>query len=71
MGLTYRSNKTLVTMAGFMLDGFYLGYAYDTSMGALKNYGGGSHEIILGVRLGDNSTRRARWLKPDTSGIGE
>ena len=69
LGLTYRSNQTLVTMAGFTVEGFYLGYAYDTSLGALSNYSGASHEIILGYRLGDNNTRRARWLRPDTSEI--
>ena len=71
LGLTYRSNNTLVTMAGFMVEGFYLGYAYDVSLGAFRNYSGGSHEIIIGYRLGDNNTRRARWLRPDTSEIGE
>lgn len=71
LGLTYRTNNTLVTMAGFNLEGFYLGYAYDASLGAFRNYSGGSHEIIIGYRLGDNNTRRARWLRPDTSEIGE
>jgi type IX secretion system PorP/SprF family membrane protein len=71
LGITYRTNKTLVTMAGFMIDGFYLGYAYDASLGTFSNYSGSSHEIIFGYRLGDNNTRRARWLRPDTSEIGE
>jgi len=40
-------------------------------MGALQNYSGGSHELMVGVRLGENSTRRSRWLRPDVSEIGE
>ncbi len=71
IGITYRSNQTLAFMAGFMVDGIYLGYAYDATLGALQNYSGGSHELMVGIRLGDNSTRRSRWLQPDVSEIGE
>ena len=71
IGASYRANQTLAFMAGFMVEGIYLGYAYDASMGAIQNYSGGSHELMVGVRLGDNSTRRSRWLRPDVSEIGE
>ena len=71
IGFNYRSNETFVSMFGFMVDAFYLGYAYDASMGAIRNYSGGSHEIIAGFRIGDNNTQRARWLRPDISEIGE
>ena len=71
IGATYRTNQTLALMAGFMVDGIYLGYAYDATLGALQNYSGGSHELMVGIRLGDNSTRRSRWLRPDVSEIGE
>jgi type IX secretion system PorP/SprF family membrane protein len=71
IGASYRTNQTLAFMAGFMVDDIYLGYAYDATMGAFQNYSGGSHELMVGVRLGDNSTRRSRWLRPDVSEIGE
>jgi type IX secretion system PorP/SprF family membrane protein len=71
IGASYRTNQTLAFMAGFMVEGIYLGYAYDAAMGAIQNYSGGSHELMVGVRLGDNSTRRSRWLRPDVSEIGE
>jgi type IX secretion system PorP/SprF family membrane protein len=71
IGATYRTNQTLAFMAGFMVDDIYIGYAYDATMGALQNYSGGSHELMVGIRLGDNSTRRSRWLRPDVSEIGE
>jgi type IX secretion system PorP/SprF family membrane protein len=71
IGASYRTNQTLAFMAGFMVDGIYLGYAYDATLGALQNYSGGSHELMVGIRLGDNSTRRSRWLRPDVSEIGE
>lgn len=71
IGVSYRTNKTMAFMAGFMVNDIYLGYAYDVTMGALQNYSGGSHELMVGIRLGDNSTRRSRWLRPDVSEIGE
>lgn len=71
LGFTYRTSKTMVFMAGFNIQEFYMGYAYDASMGAIQTYGGGSHEIMLGLRLGENNTRRYRWLRPDISEVGE
>ncbi len=71
LGITYRTNKTLVFMAGFNVHEFYMGYAYDASLGAIQTYGGGSHEIMLGMRIGENSIRRFRWLRPDVSEVGE
>ena len=58
-------------MAGFRIQEFYFGYAYDASMGAIQSYGGGSHEIVMGMRIGENSTRRFRWLRPDISEVGD
>ncbi len=71
LGVTYRTNKTLAFMAGFSIQEFYMGYAYDASMGAIQSYGGGSHEIVLGMKIGENNTRRFRWLRPDISEEGE
>jgi type IX secretion system PorP/SprF family membrane protein len=69
LGLSYRTNKTMVFMAGFSVQEFYMGYAYDASMGAVQTYGGGSHEIVLGFKIGENSTRRFRWIRPDVSDV--
>ncbi|HEC42590.1 MAG TPA: type IX secretion system membrane protein PorP/SprF [Bacteroides sp.] len=71
LGFTYRTNETIVIMAGLSIQEFYLGYAYDASLGAIQTYGGSSHEIIVGMRIGENSTRRFRWLRPDVSEVGE
>jgi len=64
-GLSYRSDNTLVTMLGMQIEMFYFGYAFDASFNAIGNYSSGSHEIMMGIRLGDNSSRRFRWLKKD------
>lgn len=71
IGITYRTNNTIVAMAGLQVDGIYFGYAYDATLGAIRSYSGGSHEIMVGLRLGDNNTRRMRWIQPDVSEVGE
>jgi type IX secretion system PorP/SprF family membrane protein len=69
LGAGYRSNNTLIFQAGFSIQEFYMGYAYDANMGAIQTYGGGSHELIVGLKIGENSTRRFRWLRPDVSDV--
>ncbi|MBE0654175.1 MAG: PorP/SprF family type IX secretion system membrane protein, partial [Bacteroidales bacterium] len=69
-GLSYRTNKSLIVMAGINVDMFRFAYAYDASFGAVKTYSSGSHEIILGVRFGDTSTRRFRWIRKDSMEFG-
>lgn len=62
-GISYRSNNSMIVMMGARIDRFFLGYAYDIDMGLVRSYSAGSHELIFGLRLGDNNTRRFRWLK--------
>jgi type IX secretion system PorP/SprF family membrane protein len=65
-GLSYRTDKTMVIMAGFSMQGLVIGYAYDISFNTVSNYTHGSHEIIAGFKFGDNSASRTRWLRKDT-----
>ena len=65
LGFSYRTDKTLVTMIGLSVQVFYFGYAYDSSFREVRNYTSGSHEIMMGVRFGDSSSRRFRWIKQD------
>lgn len=62
-GISYRSNNSMVVMIGGRFDMFFIGYAYDIDMGLVRTYSAGSHEVILGLRIGDNSIRRFRWFK--------
>jgi len=64
-GFSYRTDKTIVVMAGLFVNKAYFGYAYDASLGSVKNYSYGSHEIMLGVRFGESSSRRFRWIRKD------
>lgn len=64
-GLSYRTNKTLVTMVGFNIDILQFAYAYDISLGDIQTYSGGSHEIMIGLKFGEKSTKRYRWIQKD------
>jgi type IX secretion system PorP/SprF family membrane protein len=61
-GVSYRTTGTFITMFGMNYNQFYFGYAYDYTWGAVSTFNRlGSHEIMIGMRLGD-SARRYRWL---------
>lgn len=61
-GLSYRTTGTIITMFGMNYQQFYFGYAFDYSWGDITTFNQlGSHEIMVGMRLGD-SARRYRWL---------
>lgn len=61
-GISIRSSGAVVTMLGIKYQNYYLGYAFDYSFNDASNLSNfGSHEIMLGLKLGDNA-RRYRWL---------
>lgn len=48
----YRYNDAVVMMAGVKIGKvFTLGYAYDMSMGSLRKWNSGSHEVFLSLRI--------------------
>jgi type IX secretion system PorP/SprF family membrane protein len=48
IGLTYRTSQAIVCMAQMKFnDQWFMGYSYDYTFSALKNYQYGSHEILL------------------------
>ncbi len=62
VGLSFRTTGTVITMFGINYQQFYFGYAFDYSWGDITTFNNlGSHEIMVGMRLGD-SARRYRWL---------
>lgn len=51
-GITYRSVKSGVGMVGFNFnEKFSASYSFELSFGEFQQYSGGSHEIVLGMRL--------------------
>lgn len=62
IGVSFRTVGTVVTMFGMNYQNFYFGYAFDYSYGDITSFNRlGSHEFMVGMRLGD-SARRYRWL---------
>lgn len=51
-GVSYRNQDAIVILVGGTIsEKFDLGYSYDITTSAIKNYSSGSHEIMLGVKL--------------------
>jgi type IX secretion system PorP/SprF family membrane protein len=65
IGLSYRTSRAVILMAGVGVRNLYFGYAYDMSLNEVRNYTSGSHELMMGIRFGDNDARRARWVHKD------
>lgn len=53
--------SSVIIMGGARFDKFYFGYAFDYNLSAISKYSIGSHELMLGMKFGDNA-RRYRWL---------
>jgi type IX secretion system PorP/SprF family membrane protein len=60
-GLVFRTNGTLIVLAGVKVKQLHIGYAFDYMFTAIQKHTYGSHEIVLALKLGDNA-RRYRWL---------
>lgn len=60
-GLAYKSSNILSVFGGLQLDRYFFSYAFDYPMGSVRKYSYGSHEILLGIQLGE-TTKRYRWL---------
>lgn len=50
-GVSWRAFDSAVAMVGLSYEQFTLGYSYDAGLSELAAYHGGSHEILLGLRL--------------------
>lgn len=50
-GLSYRSNESVVLLAGINYKQFMLAYSYDVMVSKLRQYAGGSHEILLAYQF--------------------
>ncbi len=53
--LSFRSDKSLITMVGMQYQIYVFGFAYDYSFSDIKSYSSGSVEIVLGINLGKNN----------------
>ncbi|RPJ76120.1 MAG: type IX secretion system membrane protein PorP/SprF, partial [Alphaproteobacteria bacterium] len=60
-GLVYRTGSAIAIFGGMKYDRYFIGYSFDYNLSTIRKYSYGSHEIVLGVQLGD-SAGRYRWL---------
>jgi type IX secretion system PorP/SprF family membrane protein len=51
VGASWRAFDSVVGLVGISYEQFTLGYSYDAGLSALNGYHGGSHEVLLGLRL--------------------
>lgn len=61
-GIGYRYGNTVIGSMGMKINRFFIGYSYDYSATALSYYSYGTHELMIALKLGDN-TRRYRWIE--------
>ncbi len=50
-GASWRAFDSAVAMVGISYEQLTLGYSYDAGLSSLASYHGGSHEVLLGLRL--------------------
>lgn len=61
-GLAYRNDNTALIMVGVNLqDKWRVGYTYEYKSFGIAGYSGGTHEIVLGVRLFNFSKFASMW----------
>jgi len=60
-GISYRTSGAIVTMTGVKVKMFNIGYAFDYSFGEIQKISYGSHELMIGVKFGDDQ-RRYKYL---------
>ncbi len=53
LGASYRSNDAMVFLVEYQANNYFrIGYAYDITTTAIRNYSSGSHEIMIGIDFG-------------------
>lgn len=61
-GISYRTGNTFIFNLGFKKGKYYIGYSYDYDFSTFQNLTYGSHEVNMGIKIGD-SAKRYRWLR--------
>jgi type IX secretion system PorP/SprF family membrane protein len=60
-GLSFRTSKDFILLAGAKLNRFYFGYSFDYGFNEISRLSYGSHEIVMALKLGDSSRRYRYW----------
>ena len=51
VGMSWRAFDSVVGLVGLSYEQFTLGYSYDAGLSELAGYNGGSHEVLVGLRI--------------------
>ncbi|MBI5217976.1 MAG: type IX secretion system membrane protein PorP/SprF [Bacteroidia bacterium] len=63
LGFSYRTQDAFITLLGVKYKQYYFGYAFDYTLSNISNYvKGGSHEIMIGVNIGEGGNKGASLL---------
>ncbi len=62
LGISYRTSESIVAILGLKVDRYYIGYAFDYTFSTIKNYSSGSHEIMIGINLGEGANHGSSLL---------
>ena len=62
LGLSYRTDKTLITILGIKNQNYLIGIAYDYSLSDIRSYTTGSFELVLRVNLGEYTNNSSKLL---------
>ncbi|WP_249558611.1 type IX secretion system membrane protein PorP/SprF [Cellulophaga sp. 20_2_10] len=67
LGASYRFDNAMSGLAGFQVsNSMFIGYSYDYSTNAFKNYNDGSHEVVLKFYLGRSGGSSSKNRKKDS-----
>lgn len=61
-GASYKTGNIISYLGGVKINRIYIGYLYNNCGSALSKYTYGNYELMIALKLGDNS-RRYRWLR--------
>jgi type IX secretion system PorP/SprF family membrane protein len=62
LGVSYRTQDAIIAILGVKVDKYYLGYAFDYTMSNISNYTTGSHEILIGINIGEGANKGSSLL---------
>lgn len=60
-GFSGRTSKEIIFFMGIKVDMFYFGYSFDYGFNDIAKLSYGSHEVVMAIKLGDNTRRYRYW----------
>lgn len=63
LGVSYRTSDAMIVLLGVKYNKYYFGYAFDYTLSNISNYvKGGSHEIMVGINIGEGGNKGSSLL---------